>query len=680
MCGITGFIDPKISRNEEAQRAVISGMTASLTHRGPNSGGIWLDPKRGIALGHRRLSIVELSAAGAQPLLSDCGRHVLIFNGEIYNHIELGAELAKLGHRFRGRSDTEVMLAAFRQWGCEDAVKRMVGMFAFAYVDLERSAVWLGRDRLGEKPLYYGWQGQTFLFGSELKALLRYPDWQPRIRPESVRDFLRFSYVPTPHSIYQDIYKLRPGTLIRLPLSGARAEAKTITYWHLESIARAGVMEAATPKPESENLKTLESLLSRAVEEQTSADVPVGAFLSGGIDSSLIVALMQAKGNRKVSTFSIGFEQAEFDETKYARKVAGILGTRHTELYVGPEEAMKAIPRLPVIYDEPFADSSQIPTLLVAELARSQVTVSLSGDGGDEIFAGYNRHFIGSTLWGKLDALPLSLRKGLAAALASCPLGARNQALAWLQRALPRANALTHLPAKIDKLISCLRAGDFREMYFDLISQEGRPEHYMQLETAGQPGWSSLPSVGPDPLFTMQMLDTLCYLPDDILTKVDRATMAAGLEGRAPFLDHRVVEFAWTLPADQRVRDRKGKRLLRLLLEKFLPAELIDRPKSGFAIPINQWLKGPLRPWAEQLLRSSQLREQGILRPEAVSALWANYLAGKENSQYRVWNILMLQAWLAEEASSRARATHSPAPIFNQPAYEPRETSFPSSV
>lgn len=678
MCGITGFIEAPSNRTEEAQRAIAHAMAASLAHRGPNSGGVWLDPKRGIALGHRRLSILELSAAGAQPLQSNCGRHVVAFNGEIYNHAELGAELAQRGHRFRGRSDTEVMLAAFREWGCEAAVKRMVGMFAFAYVDLERNAVWLGRDRLGEKPLYYGWQGQALLFGSELKALLRYPGWQPRLRAESVRDFLRFSYVPTPHSIYEGIFKLKPGTLLRLPLSGARAEAKAIPYWSLESTAAA--LSTESPRTESENLEMLEQLLARAVGEQTSADVPVGAFLSGGIDSSLIVALMQAAGGRKVKTFSIGFEQAEFDEAKYARRVAGILGTDHTELYVGVEEARKAIPRLPAIYDEPFADSSQVPTFLVAELARSQVTVSLSGDGGDEVFAGYNRHFIGSTLWGKLEAVPLPLRKGLATALDSCPARARNLAFRWLQRALPGLS-VAQLPAKIDKLITCLRASDFREMYFDLISQETRPHEYLRIEAESEAHWRGLPGSDKDPLFTMQMLDTLCYLPDDILTKVDRATMAVGLEGRAPFLDHRIVEFAWSLPPEQRVRQRKGKVLPRLLLAKFLPAELIERPKAGFAIPINHWLKGPLRPWAEHLLLSPRLREQGILRPEAVSSLWDGYLAGKENSQYRVWNILMLQAWLEETAAERSRVSERPsAGSFTAPSSGPRATDSPSSL
>lgn len=642
MCGITGFIRSQSASREE-QFEIVTRMAQAIAHRGPDRQGVWVHPRLPLALGHRRLSILELSAAGDQPFVEN--EIALVFNGEIYNHHEIREQLIQRGHKFRGRSDTEVMFRAFGEWGCQKALEKMVGMFAFAYVN--ETSIQLGRDRMGEKPLYYGWGAGAFVFGSELKALLQYPGFQPGIAAGSLGNFLRFSCIPAPDSIYENVFKLPPATLLTLPLSGEQSRVELKSYWSLDEVARGPQSE----RSEEENLEQISFLLERAIAEQAEADVPLGAFLSGGIDSSLIVALMQKQASRPIKTFTIGFAEDDFNEAKYASEVARHLGTDHTELYVGAEEAMRVIPRLPAIYDEPFADSSQIPTFLVAQLARRQVAVSLSGDGGDEVFAGYNRHFLGSSLWGKLEKIPAPLRQKMAGLIEACPLGARQSLLKVISSLA--ASHPRQLNEKVDKLITCLKAGDPQEMYLQLLTQEKNPESLLlgSVEQASQ----SFRRPG-NPLFTMQFFDSQFYLPNDILTKVDRATMAVSLESRAPFLDHRLVEFAWSLPANQRVRGGKGKWPLRQLLARHLPTAMFDRPKSGFAIPINSWLKGPLREWAESLLSPTRIQREGIFRPAALEKLWRGYLSGQENSQYRIWNVLMFQAWQESRLLVTARS------------------------
>lgn len=670
MCGIVGFLDKNAGTSESTLKKTVEQMARAIAHRGPDASGVWADPRIGLALGHRRLSILDLSESGAQPFISGDQKHVLVFNGEIYNFLSIAEQLRQRGHSFRGGSDTEVVLAAFREWGCEAAVEKMLGMFAFAYFDGDSQCLWLGRDRLGEKPLYYGWQGGKFAFASELKSFRRISGWQRNVSRDSVEDFLRFGYVPGPESIYEGISKLVPGTLLRFPVSGGKNEAKAIRYWDLEKVAQQST--AKEPRGEAENLTRLEEILTQVVGEQTVADVPVGAFLSGGIDSSLIVALMQKNRSDRVKTFTIGFAQKEFDEAGYARQVAQALGTDHTEVYVDARDALRVIPKLPFIYDEPFADSSQIPTYLVAEMARSKVTVSLSGDGGDETFAGYNRHFLLDSVWGGINSLPRALKIALASSLSAFPLQWRNRLLDLVESMAPRGRLPGMLSSKVDKLIMCLQANDLRQLYLDLVSQESRSNMYLQRR--GKPSdWNeALPKFSGNPTYTMQLLDSLFYLPNDILTKVDRATMAVGLESRSPFLDPRVVEFAWTLPQEQRVRGHKGKWMLRQLLAKHIPQNLIDRPKSGFAIPINDWLKGPLRPWAEEMLHSASLKKHGYLRPKEVGDLWHSYLEGKTNSQYKLWSFLMLQAWLEAESE-----TNSP---LATPEMGQTNFSYPSQV
>jgi asparagine synthase (glutamine-hydrolysing) len=651
MCGIAGFIDLSVEKERLALTSIALGMSHSLTHRGPDDGGVWVDAECGVGLAHRRLSIVDLSPEGHQPMLSADGRYVLSFNGEIYNFGKLRAELETMGHPFRGHSDTEVMLAAICQWGLEAAVKRFVGMFAFGLWDRRERTLHLVRDRIGEKPLYYGWVGKVFLFGSELKALRAHPDWHGEIDRGALALLMRHSYVPTPYSIYQGIAKLVPGTIFSLALPN---HSKVTTYWAAKAAAETGIQHLFSGA-EAEALTRLEELLRDAIAGQMIADVPLGAFLSGGIDSSLVVALMQAQSAAPVKTFTIGFHEAEYNEATFAKAVAEHLGTDHTELYVTPAETMAVIPRLPTLYDEPFADASQVPTFLVSELTRRKVTVSLSGDGGDELFGGYNRYFWGKSIWDKVGGIPRALRRLAAAGLTTVSPATWDAAFQGLTPVLP-ANFKQRAPGdKLHKLAEVLAVEHPEAMYRNLVSSWKTPTEVVlgsQEPTTfltDKQQWAEVS----DFVLRMMYLDLISYLPDDILVKVDRAAMGVSLETRVPYLDHRVVEFAWRIPLALKIRHNKGKWLLRQLLYKFVPPALIERPKTGFGIPISDWLRGPLQAWAEALLAEGRLRRDGFFAAAAIRTKWEEHLSGQRNWQNYLWPVLMFQAWW-EETSHHA--------------------------
>ena len=647
MCGITGFW--QVAADEAELHALAKRMSDCLRHRGPDDEGTWVDSALGVGLGFRRLAILDLTPDGHQPMLSASGRFVMIFNGEVYNYTRFRPELESLGHRFHSRSDTEVMLAAFEQWGVAAAVQRFIGMFAIAVWDQKDKALHLIRDRLGIKPVYYGWSKGALLFGSELKALRAHPSFEAEIDRDSLALFLRHNYVPTPNTIYRSFRKLPAGTILTLHNAGDSG-ATPQAYWSARDVVEAGVREPFVGSPEAA-AEELEALLSDAVALRMIADVPLGAFLSGGIDSSTVVALMQAQSNQPVRTFTIGFHEDEYDEAADARDVARHLETDHTELYLTASEAQQVIPQLPEMFDEPFADSSQIPTYLVSRLARQEVTVSLSGDGGDELFGGYNRYFWGRELWGRISPFPTWLRGAGAGALRALRPETWNGAARVLRPVLPHALREKQVGDKLHKLAGVLGAQSPEALYLDLVSHWPKPAdvvtHGAEAPTAlTDPGrWARLPD------FTQRMmyLDLVSYLPDDILTKVDRASMAVSLEARVPMLDHRVVEFAWRLPLEYKVRGNSGKHILRQVLYRHVPRALVERPKMGFGIPIDSWLRGPLRAWAEDLLDEHQLRRQGYLRPDPIRQKWNEHLSGARNWQYLLWDILMFQAWLQRQ-------------------------------
>lgn len=648
MCGIAGFLSPQGTR-EEAGRT-IRRMTDTLIHRGPDDGGVWEDTRSGVALGNRRLAIVDLSPEGHQPMHSASGRYVLAFNGEIYNFWALREELEGLGHPFRGHSDTEVMLAAFTEWELEGALERFNGMFAFALWDREERSLYLARDRLGEKPLYYGWMGETLLFSSELKALKVHPTFRGEISRNALALYLRYQYIPAPYTIYEGISKLSPGT--RLTIDEAGNVSGPVPYWSAKEAAERGVTNPFSGS-DTEAVDELDGMLRDSVRMRMVADVPLGAFLSGGIDSSAVVAAMQSQSDRPVRTFSIGFYEEEYSEAEHAKAVARHLGTEHTELYVTPEEAMSVIPKLPTLYDEPFSDPSQIPTYLVSQLARRHVTVSLSGDGGDELFAGYNRYFWVESIWGKVGWMPSGLRGALAEALTAVSSQGWDRAFKKLGPVLP-TKARQRIPGdKLHKLAEVLTVKNPEAMYLNLVSLWKRPDSVViggsePLVTLTDPGrWADLP----DLTQRMMYLDTVTYLPDDILVKVDRASMGVSLEGRVPFLDHRLVEFAWRVPLGMKIKDGKSKWLLRQVLNQYVPKKLIERPKMGFGVPIDAWLRKPLRGWAEALLDERRLRREGFFHPRPIREKWAEHLSGKRNWQYPLWDVLMFQAWLEENKS-----------------------------
>lgn len=644
MCGIAGLFSPAADRSAESLQLIAGRMADTLRHRGPDAGSVWVDARAGIAFGHRRLAIIDLSPTGTQPMLSASERWVIAFNGEIYNFPALRDELRTLGHRFRGHSDTEVLLAAVEQWGLTESLKRAVGMFALALWDREDRTLYLARDRMGEKPLYYGWVGGAFLFGSELKALRAYDGWEPTVDRDALALYLRHNYVSGPYTIYRDIRKLPPGTLLILGGTGRAAELKP--YWSLREVVHAA-SACRFDGPEPEAIERLDELLQDAIRGQMIADVPLGAFLSGGIDSSTVVALMQSQSKRPVKTFTIGFHEQAYDEAVYAKSIARHLGTDHTELYMAPVDAMAMIPHLPELYDEPFADSSQIPTFLVAQLARRSVTVTLSGDGGDELFGGYNRYFLAQAIWQRMGRLPQPLRKALARTITACAPGTWDRMFGAVRAALPGALRPRHFGEGLYKLATILRSESPGRIYHSLVSHWEQPDQIVRGATepstplVDTTAWPELD----DYTERMMYLDAITYLPDDVLVKVDRASMAVSLESRVPLLDHRVVEFAWSLPFEFKVRNGTGKRLLRKVLNRYIPNELVDRPKMGFGVPIDYWLRGPLKDWAESLLDERRLRTEGFFNPGPIREKWLEHLSGAKNWQYLLWDVLMFQAW-----------------------------------
>ncbi|MCL6697369.1 asparagine synthase (glutamine-hydrolyzing) [Sphingomonas sp. NSE70-1] len=660
MCGIAGLftldrIDPALLRR----------MGDAIAHRGPDDQGIWSDESAGIGFSHRRLSILDLSAEGHQPMHSANGRFVICFNGEIYNHAEIRTELEQAGLTpetgWRGHSDTEILLQAFVAWGVEVAISRTVGMFALALWDRQERLLHLARDRFGEKPLFYGWAGRDLVFGSELKALRTHPKFEPTIDRAALKAFVARTYIPAPLSIYRGIFKLLPGTILTVspaaleqPGSGPAEEGRAgpvqlRRYWNYRDVVREGL---ANPiEDEAEAIELLERALSQSIGGQSFADVPVGAFLSGGIDSSTIVALYQKYSAQPVRTYSIGFDEAGFNEAEHAKAVAAQLGTIHHEYYVTVAEARDAIPMLPTMFDEPFADSSQIPTLLISRFARHDVKVALTGDGGDELFGGYNRHVMAPRLWGQLRRVPLALRS-----IAAGPLS-RISPDAWERMArLVHGSSGPFVGARIQKGLRIAQsASTFDDIYLSFLDEWGPGENPV-LSADVQAGFDL--DVGDSASDTERMMycDAVSYLPDDILAKVDRASMAVGLETRVPFLDHRVAALAARIPETMKIRSGQGKHVLRQLLYREAPRHLFERPKAGFAIPVGQWIKGPLRPWAEELLDPRHMAEEGWFNPAIVQRRWQDHLAGRRDATPALWAVLMFQAWMREQKGRMALA------------------------
>ncbi len=641
MCGITGFWSFTSQLAGLSFDRIVQEMADQITSRGPDSSGVWWEKEAQIAFGHRRLAIVDLTETGHQPMTSSSGRFVITYNGEVYNAPELHENLRAKGYSFRGSSDTEVILEACEAYGVEEATKLLIGMFAFALWDAKDRKLHLVRDRLGVKPLYWGLHQQTVFFGSQLKSFRPHPLWRPEINRDALPNYFRFGYVPGPSSIYKDIQKLPPGCIATIE---GQDKVSVKPYWSMDEVSCERPQN--THRTSTEWVDQLEALLKDAVKRCMVSDVPIGAFLSGGVDSSTVVALMQAQSSRPVQTFSIGFEEESYNEAQHAAAVAHHLGTRHHELYLKPSEALEIIPTIPEWCDEPFADSSQIPTFLVSRLAQKHLKVCLSGDGGDEFFAGYGRYFQADRFWNHLSPLPLFLRKIAASGIRSLSPAQWD----FLNGLIPGKKGRPFMGDKAHKLASLLGCPDRKALYLNLISLWDNPE---SLVSGGDKNsYEGLPS----PWLTnesrsersfieeMQYIDSLTYLPDDILSKVDYASMAVSLESRVPLLDHRVVEFSWGVPLELKLKHPQGKWILREVLKRYVPESLTERPKMGFGVPIDQWLRGPLRPWVEDLLSESSLRNSG-LNPNPIRQRWADHLSGVRNWHYSLWLVLMFQAW-----------------------------------
>ena len=646
MCGIAGFITQS---NSDSKRIndIVTKMSDTLRHRGPDDKGIWVNGEHGIALGHRRLSIIDTSVAGHQPMLSHCGRYVIILNGEIYNFKTLRHELESKGFKFKGHSDTEIMLAAISSYGVDSAIKKFNGMFAFALWDRKKHILSLARDRTGQKPMYYGFSNNTFLFASELKAMRVYPGFKNSINRDALALYMRFNCIPAPHSIYENIYKLPPSSILKFNYADLASKKYSVDkYWSLSNIASNGI-EHILDQPSDQLQDTVEQALSKSVNMRMESDVPLGVFLSGGIDSSLITALMQKNSSTPIKTFTIGFKDQAYNEAEHAKLIAKHLGTDHTEFCVTPEEAISIVPRLADIYDEPFADSSQIPTFLVSQLTRDKVTVSLSGDGGDEVFSGYNRHYWVKNIWSKIGWLNPGIRGVIAKALLLGSPRSWENIFSKFDNSLPKGSRHQTPGDKMHKLAGVLSAKSAYDMYIGLRTHWDDPQSMVYKSNEPKTIVTDTDSrIFPhDIIQEMMYKDAVTYLPDDILTKVDRASMAVSLESRAPFLDHELIELAWRLPMNMKLKGSSTKFVLRKILDKYIPPTLIERPKMGFGLPIGQWLRGPLNDWAESLLVESDIKREGFFDSKPIMQKWREHISGKMNWQYLLWDVLMFQSW-----------------------------------
>lgn len=650
MCGIAGFVD---AVSKDAATALLNRMASRLVHRGPDDQGAWYNEKHRVGLAHRRLSIIDLSPEGHQPMSSSTGRYVIAFNGEIYNFGLLREELEKLGVSFRGHSDTEVFLGAVEQWGFAKALERSTGMFAIAMVDLQEGHLYLARDRLGKKPLYVARVDKALAFASELKAIRAHPSFRSDVDRSSLAAFFRHNYVPGPYTIYQHAWKHAPGCYSRVNLRSSGLELEEFSYWCPRQIFER-TAETSSFANIDVAVDALREVLSDAVQTRMRADVPLGAFLSGGVDSSLVVALMQSSSVRPVRTFTIGFAEQEYDETTYARQVAAHLGTDHVEHCVTPEEALAVVPRLPEVYDEPFADSSQIPTLLVSQLARQHVTVALSGDGGDEFFLGYSRYRAAEWAWQRLRWIPAPVRLGIARIVQRTSPDVIARRLMWLEALLPHYGRKRQFSETMLKMAEVMGYPNHREFYRAFVSHAKRPAEIVLngREKVTKLGLAAEWPTHKDFVTMMGYMDAITYLPDDILVKVDRASMAFGLEARAPLLDHRVAEFAWSLPLKFKYQHGIGKLVLKTLLQQYVPASLIERPKTGFGIPLAEWLRGPLREWMCDTLSDGRIRRDGYLEPALVAQYVREHTSGKRDWQGRLWNLVMFCAWLDQQGSA----------------------------
>ncbi|QOZ46241.1 asparagine synthase (glutamine-hydrolyzing) [Bradyrhizobium sp. CCBAU 53340] len=637
MCGISGIWERNGCRLQDLKR-LASAMTQTLSHRGPDDSGVWLSEQVSIAFGQRRLAIIDLSPMGHQPMVSANAQYTITFNGEIYNFRELRAELERRGVQFRGHSDTEVIVEGFAQWGVKSTIARLNGMFAIAAWDDRERQLFLARDRMGEKPLYWAIFDGLVLFGSELKALRAHPGWKPTLNRGAIAAFLRHSYVPGPFTIYEDVYKLPPAGFVKIAHRGG---PEVEVYWDLASVV-SRAQRSTLRANEEELVDELEALLDDAVSRRMIADVPLGAFLSGGYDSSTVVALMQKASVRPVRTFTIGFENPVFDEAKHAEAVARHLGTDHTTFPVSGTDALDVVPKLAEMYDEPFADPSQIPTHIVSALTRKRVTVALSGDGGDELFSGYDRYQRTENIWRPSAKMPLALRRLVSSSIRAVPPSTFDS----IARYVPYARRLPRVGQKAHRLAQMLSMSSIDSVYYQVISQTQDDDLVKGSQEVRTACWDqNLEVFLPDPVDRMRYLDMCAYLPDDILTKVDRASMAVALEVRVPLLDHRLVEWVWKLPSIQNARARRPKHLLRRVLARHVPDRLVERPKMGFGVPLGDWLRGPLRNWAEDLMSEACLSADDIFYVDAIRSLWAEFLSGDDRRCFLIWNVLMFQAW-----------------------------------